>query len=101
MASKKKWKKRALRAEKEAHELFSQATARATELAQIDMLLREAEFPGPTFDAWAAQVSQLLTKLVEMRGIQPKDPRPFSMVSNSGKEEPVGEYSFLTDHNAT
>lgn len=107
MASKKKWKKRALAAELQAHELFNQSVARAEELARIDILLMEAEFPGPTMDAWVAQTQQFLQKLVDERKLTKKsstvDPivtqtGPSTSVQNSSSSrttEPDGEYEFL------
>lgn len=72
MASKKKWKERAQAQERLANDLFSQLQARAGELQRIDQLLHDAEFPGPTIDAWCAQMQQFLNRLVEERGIVKK-----------------------------
>lgn len=109
MASKKKWKKRALLAEHQAQELFAQSVARATELAKIDELLMNAEFEGPTIEAWVAQAQQFLQRLVDERGIIKKSSggdrtviptAPSTSELHSRQSDTTtsdGEYSFLTD----
>lgn len=114
MSSKKKWKKRAKRQERFADELFIQVTGLSGQLATIDNMLHDAEFPGPTIDAWVAQCQQFLNKLVEERGIVKKSssglpvetliPVPSISGPNSGLygsiSNDTGEYELLQD-NAT
>ena len=107
MASKKKWRKRALEQAQIADDLFEQVRVLSGQLHKVDEVLVNAELPGPTIDAWAAQVRQVLSSLVQERGIvsggiaqaytlQPV--RPPSGVSIRDPEAPDnGEYELLTD----
>lgn len=69
MTKKKTWKARAKRADRQADELLSQLQARAAELQVIDEALATVEFPGPTLEDWAKQMSGFLMNLVKIRGI--------------------------------
>lgn len=105
MADKATWKARAKEQERIADELFVQLQQRTAELAQIDGLLYDAQLPGPTIDAWAQQVRDLLTELVRLRGIQPNAANPAQFVgikedvrtpqSVPVLNSPDGEYVFL------
>lgn len=69
MASKKKLKEK-LKAERHvADELFIQVGMLAGQLHVVDQILASAELPGPTIEAWAQQVRDLLSSLVKERGI--------------------------------
>lgn len=69
MANKKKWKKRALEQAQIADDLFEQVRVLSSQLQAVDIILTDAELPGPTIDAWAQQVRDLLSSLVRERGI--------------------------------
>lgn len=79
MASKRKWKKRAKKREEALNGLSSQYATlfdsnaeRATQLARIDTMLMQAEFPGPTIEAYVAQVQRFLQDLVDERKLVKK-----------------------------
>jgi len=103
VASKKTWKKRAKTAERIADEMFISASARATELAQIDTFLMELEIPGPDFVSWSYQLRDALVKLAQMRGAMPGPSLapPESVVEPIPKvdstDSPDGEYTFLQE----
>jgi hypothetical protein len=108
VASKKKLKARLRRERKVADEMFVQIGMLAAQLQRVDELLSNAEFEGPTIEAWVAQAQQFLQRLVEERGIVKKssggDPAVIPMApstselhSRQSEPTPDGEYSFLTD----
>lgn len=72
--SKKYWKAVAKEQEKIADDLFTQLQGRAGELQEIDIALRDAEFPGPSLTDWADQLASFLLELAAKRGVTP---RPF------------------------
>lgn len=69
MASKKKLKEKLKRERHISNELFTQVGMLSGQLHTVDEILRNSELPGPTIDAWAAQVRELLSSLVKERGI--------------------------------
>lgn len=107
MASKKEWKRRCKAQERTANELFTQCVARAEELAVIDKMLLEAEFAGPTIEAYVAQTQQFLQRLVNERKLSkksslaspsdlPQESSTSAPVSSSGQESIVeGEYNLM------
>ncbi len=103
MASKKAWRKRAKYLEQENYNLFVRSTERAAELATIDTMLHNVEFPGPTIDAYVAQTQQFLQRLIEVRGIvkKPRLVERFVVSSPRQDQSPDGEYTFLTEENLT
>lgn len=110
MASKKEWKRRAKTQERLANQLFAQSVKRAEELARVDIMLKEVEFPGPDIESYVAQTQQFLQRLADERGLGKKccsdDPtKPQTGTGISGQNtkpstsssSPDGEYQFLTD----
>lgn len=104
MASKKKWKERAKQQERIADDLFRQVTMLSSQLVAMDSILSDAELPGPTIEAWAQQVRDLLSSLVKERGIVRSrfyPPSPVSALATSSglvtEASDDGEYAFLTD----
>lgn len=104
MASKKKLKAK-LKAERRiADELFVQVGMLSGQLQRVDEILVHAELPGPTIDAWAQQVRDLLSSLVNERGIvsgriaEAFTVQRVAAPSGPRNEEPdTGEYTLLTD----
>lgn len=72
--SKKYWKAKAKEQEKIADDLFTQLQGRAGELQEIDLMLRNAEMPGPSLPEWADQLASFFLELAHKRGVTP---RPF------------------------
>lgn len=70
----KYWKAEAKRLDRVADELLTQLQQRAGELAEIDLMLSNAEMPGPTLPEWAEQLSTFFLELAHKRGVTP---RPF------------------------
>jgi hypothetical protein len=69
VAKKKKLKEKVKREQHIADELFVQVGMLAGQLSRVDEILTNAELPGPTIEAWAMQVRDLLSSLVSERGI--------------------------------
>lgn len=67
--SKKYWKAVAKEQEKIADDLFTQLQGRAGELQEIDIALRDAEMPGPSFQEWADQLAKFFLELAHKRGV--------------------------------
>ncbi|UOW93114.1 hypothetical protein SEA_NOSHOW_46 [Mycobacterium phage NoShow] len=104
MASKEKLKEKLRREKRIADELFVQVGMLSGQLQRVDEILVNAELPGPTIEAWAQQVRDLLSSLVRERGIvsgtiaeaytlqRVRVPSgPFTEAADDG------QYSFLTD----
>ena len=72
--SRKYWKARAIEQMRIADDLFTQLQGRAGELQEIDLALRDAEFPGPSLPEWADQLATFFLELAHKRGVTP---RPF------------------------
>lgn len=107
MASKKTWKRRAKTQSKIADDLFTQVTQLAGQLSVVDNLLVSTELPGPTIEAWAQQVRDLLAALVKERGlVSGMIYQAFSEKGATAASGPKieasddGEYTFLTDEDA-
>ena len=108
MASKKKLKKQAKRQAHIADELFVQVGLLAGQLHEVDHILANAQLPGPTIEAWAQQVRDLLSELIRARGIVSGGiHQQFGVgrsAAPSGPRNDVsddGEYTFLTDRDIT
>lgn len=67
----KYWKAEAKRLERVTDELFTQLQARANDLKDVDLALRDAQFPGPTLTAWADQLATFFFELANKRGVTP------------------------------
>lgn len=105
---KKKVKEKLRREKHIADELFVQVGLLSGQLQRVDDLLVNAELSGPTIEAWAMQVRDLLSSLVQERGIvSGKIPEMFSLqrvAPPTGSVTPLaddGEYTFLTDADLT
>lgn len=102
MASKKRLKKYIKELERQNLELFNQSVARAEEIARIDVMLHDAEFPGPTIEAYVAQTQQFLQRLVEERGLRKKSSMGESVVvpmAPSISERGSGSYLSIAPEN--
>lgn len=107
MASKKKLKEKLRRERRIGDELFTQVGMLSGQLARVDGILINADLPGPTIEAWAQQVRDLLSSLVNERGITSGGVHTAftlqrvaarSGLSISDPEEPDGDtYTLLTD----
>lgn len=108
MASKKKLKARLKREQHISNEMFVQIGMLAGQLQRVDELLANAEFEGPTIEAWVAQAQQFLQRLVDERGLVKKSsggdraviptaPSTSELHSRRSESTPDGEYSFLTE----
>lgn len=106
--SKKKTKEKLRREKHIADELFVQVGMLSGQLARVDEILRTAELPGPTIEAWAMQVRNLLSSLVQERGIVSggiveaftlqRVAAPSGSLTIRDPENPdSGEYTLLTD----
>lgn len=77
MASKKKWKKRALKAEADRSVdqvlSFERASNLEGQLRAIDHIILQRELPGPTQDEWVIQARTMLQDLVRCRQEQRVD----------------------------
>jgi len=107
VASKKKLKKKAKQQAHIADELFVQVGLLAGQLSEVDEILRNAELPGPTIEAWAQQVRDVFSELIRARGIVSggiyqqfgeKRSAPRSGLSiRDPYDDDSGEYTLLTD----
>jgi hypothetical protein len=89
VASKKRLKARLKAVESSEESAWRLFHEQANKLAAVDQLIIRTELSGPTIGAWAQQVRDFLTQLVELREIKSGGAaewaRPFTRITLPGR----------------